>query len=397
MLSLLPEIPPPPPSRRLLRRGFSLIELAVVLAIIGVVAAVAVPAYLRQRDSAPDSQAISALRNTLAAARAEAGANGAYPPLGALPAASSDVVVSGPSLHPEEVSAFVSGDRRLLLLAARSPSGACWVVAAPLDAADAFGRFTGGSCDASVVDPAAVDGAAFTSPSELAPPHPLPGTDLEVLHLLFELLDGPNWLLGPERDAVVAQDPCSSGPFVVCNEAGRITELRLAAPGLSGELPPEIGLLTELEVLDLSQNNLSGELPAELGSLSKLRHLHLHLNQFSGDLPASLQNLVDLEELRLFDNRFSGPLPEWLGGLAHLSVLELNNNAFTGTVPSSWEGLSALEHLNLAGNQLSGELPDFLMDWPSTEVGLSHNGCLTASAALGLWLDARSPGWDNGC
>ena len=47
----------------------------------------------------------------------------------------------------------------------------------------------------------------------------------------------------------------------------------LSIPGnkLSGTLSTSIGLLRNLEYLDLSNNNLSGDVPSELALLTKLR------------------------------------------------------------------------------------------------------------------------------
>ena len=58
--------------------------------------------------------------------------------------------------------------------------------------------------------------------------------------------------------------------------------------------------------LDLRGNQLSGEIPAELGSLSNLKTLWLYSNQLSGEIPPELGNLSNLQGLNLSYNDLSG-------------------------------------------------------------------------------------------
>ena len=48
-----------------------------------------------------------------------------------------------------------------------------------------------------------------------------------------------------------------------------------------------------LQLLHLADNELSGEIPAELGSLTNLQWLHLTLNQLSGEIPTELGSLTN--------------------------------------------------------------------------------------------------------
>src|SRR5690554_8108286 len=60
-------------------KGFTLIELLVVILIIGVLAAIAIPAFLNQRTGAWESQVQSDLKNAaLAAEQYSQGANGSF-------------------------------------------------------------------------------------------------------------------------------------------------------------------------------------------------------------------------------------------------------------------------------------------------------------------------------
>ena len=73
--------------------------------------------------------------------------------------------------------------------------------------------------------------------------------------------------------------------------------LLLDGNDLSGEIPPELGSLSNLEWLDLGYNELSGEIPPELGSLSNLEELDLGYNDLSGCVPSSLEDQLSTSDL----------------------------------------------------------------------------------------------------
>ncbi|CAN0886261.1 Receptor-like protein kinase HSL1 [Linum grandiflorum] len=59
----------------------------------------------------------------------------------------------------------------------------------------------------------------------------------------------------------------------------------------SGRIPQELGNLTILEVLWLTECNLIGKIPSSLGRLKKLTDLDLAINNLSGEFPSLLTEL----------------------------------------------------------------------------------------------------------
>ena len=82
---------------------------------------------------------------------------------------------------------------------------------------------------------------------------------------------------------------------------------------LTGEIPSEIGNLTNLYELLLGGNDLTGEIPSEIGNLTNLGRLWLSSNQFTGEIPESLCDLgINWSHFWYFDisnNQLCPPYP----------------------------------------------------------------------------------------
>ena len=143
-------------------------------------------------------------------------------------------------------------------------------------------------------------------------------------------------------------------------ELGNLTDLRelwLSDNKLAGEIPPELGNLSELVVLDIERNRLNGYIPAELGNLSKIGAIYLSENQLDGGIPPDLENASGLHILKLDFNRLSGAIPTQVGRLPNLRTLGLSHNQLSGEIPHELGNLLALTRLDVGTNQLSGEIP----------------------------------------
>ena len=143
-------------------------------------------------------------------------------------------------------------------------------------------------------------------------------------------------------------------------DLSNLTSLLLGNNELTGEIPPEIGGLSNLEVLELQGNMLRGEIPPELGNLSNLRTMVLSGNQLSDEIPPELGNLSNLTHLSVRFGRLVGGIPPEIGDLSNLTSLSLSYNDLSGGIPPELGNLSNLIHLGLDGNRLSGCVPAVL-------------------------------------
>ena len=162
-----------------------------------------------------------------------------------------------------------------------------------------------------------------------------------------------------------------------CYSIENTDSLDLNNSGLTGEIPPEIGNLTNLTDLRLYGNQLTGAIPPEIGNLTNLTRLDLENNQLTGSIPPEIGNLTNLMGLGLQDNQLTGEIPSEIGNLTNLIGLNLWNNQLTGSIPPEIGNLTNLTFLGLSNNQLTGEIPESICDlnisWDGWQFNISNN------------------------
>ena len=117
-------------------------------------------------------------------------------------------------------------------------------------------------------------------------------------------------------------------------------------PGFSGltGLPTELGRLTRLRVLQVTDTNLQAALPSELGQLSNLIFLHVTASHTTGFLPTELGSLPRLQYLRLAQNQISGTIPIQLGNATNLGRVDFESNRLSGSLPDFFDQFRHLEY-----------------------------------------------------
>ncbi|CAL5329640.1 unnamed protein product [Camellia sinensis] len=213
----------------------------------------------------------------------------------------------------------------------------------------------------------------------------------DALNALKTNLADPNNVL-QSWDATLV-NPCTWF-HVTCNSENSVTRVDLGNANLSGQLVSQLGVLLNLQYLELYSNNISGRIPIELGNLRSLVSLDLYLNNLNGIIPDTLGRLQKLRFLRLNNNTLSGTLPMSLTTINSLQVLDLSNNHLTGVIPvnGSFQLFTSLSFRN--NNFIISPPPPpppFLPPPPSTASGSSATGAIAGEVAAGAALLFAAP------
>ncbi|KAI9095408.1 hypothetical protein K1719_026442 [Acacia pycnantha] len=201
--------------------------------------------------------------------------------------------------------------------------------------------------------------------------------------------------------------------------------LNLGSNMLTGEVPPSMALLMNLETLILTDNSFFGKFSLDMSNWKNLEYLLLEKNNFSGSLPNTLQqnlmviklranqfignilsqmcNISSLRILDLSDNNLSGSIPHCLYNIMHsypkyfgvsdeihlfakgreidykrdyffLKIIDFSNNILSGEIPKELFNLTEMWSLNLSQNHLTGKIPKEVGGTKSLEsLDLSYN------------------------
>ena len=175
--------------------------------------------------------------------------------------------------------------------------------------------------------------------------------------------------------------------LVPMNIGGLVSLRRLKLKGnyFEGQLPPSLGRLELLEELDISFNWLSSTIPPEYGDMISLTVLSLASNYndddgyftqgIIGTIPTELGMLSNLQLIDLSNNYITGTLVAEIGNLQHLQSLFIQNNFLHGSIPIEYSNCVSLRELVLQDNDLNNTLgmPDEICRLP--EMTLARVDC----------------------
>jgi len=188
----------------------------------------------------------------------------------------------------------------------------------------------------------------------------------------------------------------TSGVF--CNDNDQVSEILMSESNLNGTIPHDIGLLSHMEILNLSRNEIMGTIPVSLGIMSSLTSIDMSNCGFSGAIPQSfamlldlvfldlsfnslegeddidaLKDLENLEELHLSRNNLEGNVGAF-GDSGSLRVVDISYNNIGGTMADSFADGKMLKILKLNNNQIRGQIPAGIGKlWNLVEFDISVN------------------------
>jgi RHS repeat-associated protein len=174
---------------------------------------------------------------------------------------------------------------------------------------------------------------------------------------------------------------------VGCDNNGRVRKIDIGNNNLSGKIPNEIGLLTELEEFYMSNNNLIGTIPNEISECTEIVHLYLNNNNLSGNI-FMVDQLPNMIGLNLSYNNFNGEIPKDILNRSSYFLFNVESNSLEGSLPHPLGTLDYMEYLSFENNNLSGCIPESystLCGRSKLEVFMNNNLCLSHNGDFDLF------------
>jgi hypothetical protein len=197
-------------------------------------------------------------------------------------------------------------------------------------------------------------------------------------------LAGPTWTDSSEwLDAIDECSwfglSCTYGIATANVTQGIVIQIELDSNNLAGSIPADIGMLSSLEILSLTENAITGTMPSTIGNDLPVAFLALSTNVIRGTIHSSFFKLVHLETLYLEGNQLSGTLPWEIGNLSNLQVFSIDNNRITGSIPSSIGKWKMLKEFYTAANYMNGTIPSDIGNLTDIQIFVIDNNRYTGT------------------
>lgn len=129
-----------------------------------------------------------------------------------------------------------------------------------------------------------------------------------------------------------------------------IYDVEIGGGGSLSKVATGLKALTELRTLYIFDHDekVTGTIPTQIGLLSELELINLSNQFITGRLPTQLGTAVSVVEIRIQGTYISGPIPTELSGLESLAHLHLDHNLLSGEVPAFPSFPSAEENVPMS-------------------------------------------------